>query len=61
VFYGNLGSKECLDFMAIGRAVNEISRVLTMNHSVDQDVLLSARSISGERGLSWRRRRVAAR
>ena len=41
VFYGNVGSKERLDFTVIGPAVNEVSRILTMSRSVEQDVLLS--------------------
>jgi adenylate cyclase len=42
VFYGNVGSKDRLDFTVIGPAVNEVSRMLALSRSVEQDVLLSA-------------------
>ncbi len=42
MFYGNIGSKERLDFTVIGPAVNEVSRIAAMCRSVDQPVLLSA-------------------
>jgi adenylate cyclase len=42
VFYGNVGSKERLDFTVIGPAVNEVGRILAMSRSVEQDVLLSS-------------------
>ena len=42
VFYGNVGSKDRLDFTVIGPAVNEVSRILAMSRSVEQDVLVSA-------------------
>jgi adenylate cyclase len=42
VFYGNIGSKDRLDFTIIGPSVNEVSRILAMSRSVEQDVLLSA-------------------
>ena len=42
VFYGNIGSKERLDFTVIGPAVNEVSRIAAMCRSADQPVLLSA-------------------
>jgi adenylate cyclase len=42
VFYGNVGSKERLDFTVIGPAVNEVSRILAMSRSVERDVLISA-------------------
>jgi adenylate cyclase len=41
-FYGNIGSKERLDFTVIGPAVNEVSRIAAMCRSVDQPVLLSS-------------------
>ena len=42
VFYGNIGSKERLDFTVIGPAVNEVSRIAAMCRSIDQPLLLSA-------------------
>jgi adenylate cyclase len=42
VFYGNVGSKDRLDFTVIGPAVNEVSRILAMSRSIEQDLLLSA-------------------
>ncbi len=42
VFYGNIGSKERLDFTVVGPAVNEVSRIAAMCRSVDQPVLVSA-------------------
>ena len=42
VFYGNVGSKDRLDFTVIGPAVNEVSRILAMSRSVEQDLLLSS-------------------
>jgi adenylate cyclase len=51
VFYGNVGSKDRLDFTVIGPAVNEVSRILALSRSVEQDVLLStafAAALGGE-------------
>ena len=42
VFYGNIGSRERLDFTVIGPAVNEVARIAAMCGSVDRDVLISA-------------------
>ena len=42
VFYGNVGSKDRLDFTVVGPAVNEASRIAAMCRSVDQEVLLSS-------------------
>jgi len=42
VFYGNVGSRERLDFTVVGPAVNEVSRIAAMCRSVDQPVLLSS-------------------
>jgi adenylate cyclase len=41
VFYGNIGSRERLDFTVLGPAVNEASRIAAMCRSVDQPVLMS--------------------
>jgi len=53
VFYGNIGSKERLDFTVVGPAVNEVSRIAAMCRSVDQPILISAafaESCADERG-----------
>ncbi|HYI71539.1 MAG TPA: adenylate/guanylate cyclase domain-containing protein, partial [Skermanella sp.] len=42
VFYGNIGSKDRLDFTVVGPAVNEVSRIASMCRSVDRDVVISA-------------------
>jgi adenylate cyclase len=42
VFYGNIGSKERLDFTVVGPAVNEVSRVAALCRSIEQPVLISA-------------------
>jgi adenylate cyclase len=42
VFYGNIGSKERLDFTVVGPAVNEVSRIAAMCRSVDQPILMSS-------------------
>jgi adenylate cyclase len=42
VFYGNIGSKERLDFTVVGPAVNEVSRIAALCRSVEQPMLLSA-------------------
>jgi len=58
VFYGNIGSKDRLDFTVIGPAVNEVSRILTMSRSVEQDVLLSS-SFAAVLGADMRHRLVS--
>lgn len=42
VFYGNIGSRERLDFTVVGPAVNEVSRIANMCRSLDQPMLVSA-------------------
>jgi len=52
VFYGNIGSKDRLDFTVVGPAVNEVSRIAAMCRSVDQPILISsafAESFSSDR------------
>jgi adenylate cyclase len=52
VFYGNIGSKERLDFTVVGPAVNEVARIAAMCRSVDQPVLISSAftaSVDGDR------------
>jgi adenylate cyclase len=58
VFYGNVGSKDRLDFTVIGPAVNEVSRILAMSRSVEQDLLLSS-SFADALGPEGRRRLVS--
>jgi adenylate cyclase len=58
VFYGNIGSKDRLDFTVIGPAVNEVSRILAMSRSVERDLLLSA-SFADALGPEMRRRLVS--
>lgn len=41
VFYGNIGSKERLDFTVVGQAVNEVSRIVAMCRSAERDILVS--------------------
>ena len=41
VFYGNVGSRERLDFTVVGPAVNQASRIAAMCRLVDQPVLMS--------------------
>jgi adenylate cyclase len=41
VFYGNVGSKERLDFTVVGPAVNEVSRIAGLCRSIDQPLLVS--------------------
>jgi adenylate cyclase len=42
VFYGNIGSKDRLDFTVVGPAVNEVSRIAAMCRLVDQPLLVSS-------------------
>ncbi len=42
VYFGNIGSKDRLDFTVVGPAVNEVSRIGAMCRSLDQPVLASA-------------------
>ena len=41
VFYGNIGSKERLDFTVVGPAVNEVSRIAALCRSADRELLVS--------------------
>ncbi|HTZ35449.1 MAG TPA: adenylate/guanylate cyclase domain-containing protein [Stellaceae bacterium] len=41
VFYGNIGSRERLDFTVVGPAVNEVSRIAAMCRSLDRRLLVS--------------------
>ena len=45
VFYGNIGSRDRLDFTVIGSAVNEVGRIASMCRSADREVLLSSNFI----------------
>jgi len=42
VLYGNIGSRERLDFTVIGPAVNEVARIENMCRNLDQRVIVSA-------------------
>ena len=42
VLYGNIGSRERLDFTVVGPAVNEVARIEAMCRSLDQRVVTSA-------------------
>jgi adenylate cyclase len=42
VFYGNIGSKDRLDFTVVGPAVNETSRIAALCRSVEKDILISS-------------------
>ncbi|WP_037456928.1 adenylate/guanylate cyclase domain-containing protein [Skermanella stibiiresistens] len=42
VHYGNIGSRDRLDFTVVGPAVNEASRIQAMSRSLDQPILISA-------------------
>ncbi len=42
VFYGNIGSKDRLDFTVVGQAVNEANRIASMCRSADREVLFSS-------------------
>ena len=50
VFYGNIGSKERLDFTVVGPAVNEVSRIAAMCRSVDQPILISSAFVESVQG-----------
>ncbi len=47
VFFGNIGSSDRLDFTVIGPAVNQVSRIAAMCHSLDQRVLISTAFADG--------------
>lgn len=42
VFYGNIGSRDRLDFTVVGPAVNEVSRIVGLCRSADRTVLASS-------------------
>jgi adenylate cyclase len=42
VFFGNIGSKNRLDFTVVGPAVNEVSRIAALCRSVEQKLLISS-------------------
>jgi adenylate cyclase len=42
VFYGNIGSKERLDFTVVGPAVNEVAGIAALCRAVDQPILMSS-------------------
>ena len=42
VLYGNIGSRERLDFTVVGPAVNEVARIEAMCRSLDQRIVTSS-------------------
>jgi adenylate cyclase len=42
VFFGNVGSKDRLDFTVVGPAVNEVSRIAALCRMVEQKLLISS-------------------
>jgi adenylate cyclase len=42
VFFGNVGSRNRLDFTVVGPAVNEVSRIAALCRSVEQKLLISS-------------------
>lgn len=42
VLYGNIGSRDRLDFTVVGTAVNEVSRIEAMCRPLEQSILVSA-------------------
>jgi adenylate cyclase len=42
VFYGNIGSKDRLDFTVVGQAVNEANRIASMCSSIGRNLLVSS-------------------
>src|SRR6202022_3482689 len=47
VFYGNIGSEDRLDFTVVGPGVNEVSPIASMCDSVDRELLVSSRFLTG--------------
>ncbi|TCN24232.1 adenylate/guanylate cyclase domain-containing protein [Sinorhizobium americanum] len=45
VFYGNIGSRNRLDFTVVGPAVNEVSRIVSMCRSVERHLIMSSEFI----------------
>jgi len=57
VVYGNIGSRDRLDFTVIGRAVNEVARVEAQTKAVDKPLLASAAfaaAINGDAAAPYR-------
>ncbi|MBV9458194.1 MAG: adenylate/guanylate cyclase domain-containing protein [Bradyrhizobium sp.] len=47
VLYGNIGSRDRLDFTVVGPAVNEVSRIASMCNSIDREFLASSEFCKG--------------
>ena len=58
VFYGNVGSKDRLDFTVIGPAVNEVSRILAMSRSLERGRAAVPGLCRGARSRGARERRL---
>jgi adenylate cyclase len=42
VLYGNIGSRDRLDFTVVGPAVNEVARIEALCRSLEQQIIVSA-------------------
>ena len=54
VLYGNVGSRDRLDFTVVGPAVNEVSRIEAMSRSLDQNLIASSAFATGAQACSDR-------
>jgi adenylate cyclase len=54
VLYGNVGSRDRLDFTVVGPAVNEVSRIEAMCRSLDQNLIISSTFAHAAMGCSER-------
>ncbi len=54
VLYGNVGSRDRLDFTVVGPAVNEVSRIEALSRSLDQNLIASSAFAAGAQACSDR-------